>query len=95
MQRTSSKDTDIKLTAVTGPGVGRRRFFSNAALAIAAARLDLFGFEAAPPPDNRRVGETKIPRTGAVLHDAFSATEESVTLRKQTKIGPCEQVRVN
>jgi hypothetical protein len=60
MQGTSSKDTDIKLTAVTGPGMGRRRFFSNAALAIAAAKLDLVGFEAALAPDNRRVGETKM-----------------------------------
>lgn len=60
MQSTSSKDTDIKLTAVTGPGVGRRRFFTNAAMAIAAAKLDLVGFEAALAPDNRRVGETKM-----------------------------------
>ena len=60
MQSTSSQDTDIKLTTVTGPGVARRRFFTNAALAIAAAKLDPVGFEAALAPDNRRVGEAKM-----------------------------------
>ena len=60
MDAKSTQGTDIKLTDATGPDMGRRRFFSNAALAIAAAKLNLIGSAEALAGHTKPVGERTI-----------------------------------
>ena len=51
--------TDLKLTGGSGQELGRRSFFGNAVLAIAAAKLNL-GSADVLARDNRRLGESKL-----------------------------------